>query len=197
MKEKRGKMRGMTDGLRAAVEGAAKCAEISAAVGEVYAEAQVQIDQRKPRCEMSGRCCRFEEYGHRLYVTTLELAAFVQQLPAVSRRLPVKQDRLPVLATGNGQLTTDSAGCPFQRNRLCTVHPIRPFGCRIFFCDPASTDWQNDAYERFHARLKVLHADLNVPYFYVEWRRALGDLGVTAGVSRGVSGSVSGGETSF
>jgi len=61
------------------------------------------------------------------------------------------------------------------------VHAIRPFGCRMFFCDATSTAWQNEAYEQFHARLKRLHEELGVPYFYVEWRQALGALGLSAG----------------
>jgi Fe-S-cluster containining protein len=67
----------------------------------------------------------------------------------------------------------DGTGCPFQANKLCGVHPFRPFGCRMFFCDPTSTQWQNDHYERFHANLKRLHETLGVPYAYVEWRQAL------------------------
>src|SRR5688572_18879813 len=168
----------MTDGLRDAVNAAAQRPEVAAGIEALYADVQAAIDERRPRCDASGRCCRFEEYGHRLYVTTAELAAFATQLPVVSCQLAVKDRGLAVLATGNSQLATSSPGCPFQQAKLCTVHPIRPFGCRIFFCDPTSTDWQNDAYERFHARLKDLHRELNVPYFYVEWRRALGELGL-------------------
>ena len=51
----------------------------------------------------------------------------------------------------------------------------------MFFCDATSTEWQNDAYERFHARIQQLHAELGVPYFYVEWRAALRALGLAAG----------------
>src|SRR4051794_28734198 len=54
--------------------------EVRRAVGELYASVQREIDARRPRCEISGRCCRFEEYGHRLYVTTIELAAFAHEL---------------------------------------------------------------------------------------------------------------------
>jgi hypothetical protein len=56
---------------------------------------------------------------------------------------------------------------------LCGVHAIRPFGCRIFFCDPTAGDWQQQQYELFHAELKKLHERFDVPYFYVEWRFAL------------------------
>jgi hypothetical protein len=53
------------------------------------------------------------------------------------------------------------------------VHPIRPFGCRIFFCDPTAQLWQEQQYQSFHARLRTLHEDLQIPYYYVEWRQAL------------------------
>ena len=43
----------------------------------------------------------------------------------------------------------------------------------MFFCDATSTDWQNELYERFHSELKRLHETLDVPYFYIEWRRAI------------------------
>lgn len=133
--------------------------EAVAAVDALYADVQSEIDRRRPVCAVSGRCCRFEEYGHRLYVTTLELARFVRDLGPHERGEP-----------------WDGRGCPFQRKRLCTVHPIRPFGCRMFFCDATSTDWQNAAYERFHSELKRLHERLDVPYHYVEWRQALAEL---------------------
>lgn len=47
----------------------------------------------------------------------------------------------------------------------------------MFFCDPSSTEWQNEAYERFHAEIRSLHESLAVPYFYIEWRAALRMLG--------------------
>lgn len=148
--------------LRRAVTDASRRPEVRAAVGRLYADVQAEIDRRRPVCVVSGRCCRFEEYGHRLYVTTMELATFVAGLG--DRRAPDPWD---------------GTGCPFQSNKLCTVHAIRPFGCRMFFCDATSTQWQNEAYEQFHARLKRLHEEMVVPYAYVEWRQALKALGLT------------------
>lgn len=124
-------------------------------VEALYRDVQLEIDRRRPICVVSGRCCRFDEFGHRLYVTTLELAHFLHRLPPAHAR------------------ATNPGGCPFQREKLCTVHSFRPFGCRIFFCDATSTDWQHEMYERFHADLKRLHETLEVPYFYIEWRQAL------------------------
>lgn len=129
----------------------------------IYAEFQREVDQRRPRCDASGRCCRFQEYGHRLYVTTIELAAFVHAV-----RLRASQ---PVGGQRGGV-------CPFQIESLCSVHTIRPFGCRVFFCDPTAGEWQNEQYERFHAALRRLHEELDVPYRYLEWLSALKELGL-------------------
>jgi Fe-S-cluster containining protein len=148
----------MSKELQTVVTEASARADVCDAVLRVYADLQRQIDARQPLCSASGRCCHFDRYGHRLYVTTMELATFVHELNASGATIPA---------------AADPATCPLQVNRLCSVHPIRPFGCRIFFCDPTATEWQNEQYERFHARLKRLHDDLNVPYFYVEWRQAL------------------------
>ena len=133
--------------------------DVRDAVDNVYRALQDAIDLRRPLCSSSGRCCRFEEFGHRLFVTTLEMAAFVSQA------------NRPLNPPGwNG------TGCPFQLKGLCDVHRIRPFGCRVYFCDETSTDWQTEQYERLHMELKRLHVALNVPYFYVEWREALAAL---------------------
>ncbi|HEV7299374.1 MAG TPA: hypothetical protein VGN72_08420 [Tepidisphaeraceae bacterium] len=144
------------------VSTASRRPEVGAVVGQVYADLQGEIDARKPICSASGKCCRFEAYGHRLYVTTIELAAFVASL-----------DR-------SGPTPWDGTGCPYQVKGLCSVHTVRPFGCRIFFCDPTASQWQNDQYETFHNRLKAEHERLGVPYRYVEWRAALGELGLSA-----------------
>ncbi len=141
----------------AAVASAAARPEVIVAIADTYARVQAEIDARRPICEISGRCCRFESYGHRLFVTTAEMAAFVAQLPSPS----------PAIADWDG------TGCLFQVAGRCGVHGIRPFGCRIYFCDATSTQWQQDQYERFHAEIRAVHERLEIPYFYVEWREAI------------------------
>lgn len=149
--------------LRAAVRAAAGRPEVRDGVERVYADLAAEVAKRRPVCVVSGRCCRFEDYGHRLFVTTAELAAFVHGLESTSR----------TPAIGASLRAWDGTGCPFQVARLCGVHALRPFGCRVFFCDETATQWQNEAYEVFHARLKRLHEELGLEYFYVEWRQAL------------------------
>ena len=147
--------------LCGAVCQAAARADVRDAIANVYHALAEQVELRRPACVTSGRCCRFDEFGHRLFVTTMELAAF---------------SAAGGFANEVGSIDVD---CPFQRHKLCTVHSIRPFGCRVFFCDETSTDWQRRQYEAFHAELKRLHRRLDVPYFYVEWRDALRALSPT------------------
>lgn len=148
------------DQAREAIHSAAEREDVRVAITRLYQDVQKQIDARRPRCVLSGRCCHFEEFGHNLYVTTLELATFLNDL-----RHHLPSSHPPTLPT--------STGCPFQQNKLCSVHAIRPFGCRIFFCDSTSTDWQQEQYQIFHTRLRQLHDQLAVPYYYLEWRQAL------------------------
>src|SRR5947209_18642900 len=89
--------------------------EVVSAVGGLYAAVQRAVDARRPVCVVSGRCCRFEEYGHRLFVTTMELAAFLHEL------------RGSAIDTANRMAQWDGRGCPFQLNKLCSVHRFRPF----------------------------------------------------------------------
>lgn len=166
---------------RAAVVAAADRVEVLSAVDEIYDALAQQIAERRPICHTSGRCCRFEEFGHVLFVTTAEMAAFVARLPNPGHPTPEGPLArpggvpLPVLAApGSGQPNPGvAAACPHQAEGLCTVHAIRPFGCRVFFCDETSTDWQRRQYEVLHARLKAVHERLGVPYLYLEWRQAL------------------------
>ena len=64
-------------------------------------------------------------------------------------------------------------GCPFQVERLCSVHAIRPLGCRIFFCDPDAQAWQGSVYEQYHDEVRQLHDGRGIAYRYLEWRDGL------------------------
>lgn len=180
-----------SDLLRQAVSRARSNPRARALLDQVYQQLQKAIDQRQPACSASGRCCRFEEYGHRLYVTPLELGVFLDQIseplsPEVTPdHRPIQPlDPRPAAAQSGGVTVrlavltgrADAGGCRFQEGGLCGVHPVRPFGCRIFFCDPTAEQWQQDQYEQFHRQIKSAHAQLGIPYLYVEWRMALASL---------------------
>jgi len=160
-------------------------ARVAEAVRAVLAEADAEIAALKPVCQASGRCCKFEEYGHRLYVTAAELICFGEELgvpPDVNHRGTEgtedaqrddkgKQRRRVRLAQFFG--AEKQEGCPFQVEGLCTAREARPLGCRVYFCDPAAQAWQNALYEKYHARLQALHERFGLAYVYVEWRAGL------------------------
>ena len=140
---------------------AAGRADIREALQAVYLEIDHAVAALSPRCWLSGRCCNFDQYGHDLFVTGLEIAWALQQLDGEAR------DRL-----AGASLPSDGA-CPFQLEQVCTVHAIRPLGCRLFFCDPAAQSWQPRLHEQFLRQLRRLHEQHGLDYRYLEWRRGL------------------------
>lgn len=128
----------------------------------IYRRLAGEVVARSPICTTSGRCCKFESWGHRLYVTGLEAAYAWARLEGHAR---------PTAHTVRAAL--ERGGCPFQPDLLCTIHTIRPLGCRVFFCDQAATQWQEDVYERYLREVRSIHDDQGVPYIYAEWRALL------------------------
>lgn len=143
--------------------------ELMDAVASIYSELAREVEATSPKCEASGRCCKFETFGHRLYVTTAELAVFTSLLRPPALSAAGRSPRSLPMYVGRD-------GCPFQVENLCSVHTIRPFGCRIFYCDPAAEPWMTAAYERFHSQIVELHRRFEIEYRYVEWRQALTEL---------------------
>lgn len=163
--------------------------EVLGGLEDVYADAMREIAQRQPVCDASGRCCKFEQYGHRLYVTGLEAAYTVVRLDTeATQRLQSpgvagKRVSLTVLDASSLERARDEGGCPFQIDGLCSVHTIKPLACRTYFCDPTSTQWQHDLTERMHARIVRLHEEYAVEYRYAEWRAMLSLVVPTDGVT--------------
>src|ERR1700722_17072917 len=102
---------------------------------EVYDKADRAVTAAGPRCDASGRCCRFKEYGHTLFISHFEAELLLESAPPYTP--PVSPD-----------------GCPFQVEGLCTARDARPLGCRIYFCDPAYEETGNRVTEAAVAGLK-------------------------------------------
>ncbi|MEM6257066.1 MAG: hypothetical protein AAGI37_01975 [Planctomycetota bacterium] len=174
----------LTDSTWRVWDDAVRRDDIDRALRAFYADLDQAVADRRPVCNASGRCCKFEAYGHRLYVTGLEIAWFVNALgpapPKTStanspcvveasfalRQLEPATSRQPAATTPN---------CPYQIDGLCSTHAIRPLGCRAFFCEEGTEAWQQDTTERFLDRLKALHAGHDLPYAYMEWRAGLAE----------------------
>lgn len=120
----------------------------------IYDELECDIARAGPVCELSGRCCRFKEYGHTLFISRPEAELLFEQ-------------GLPENATA------DESGCPFQVNSLCTARERRPFGCRVYYCDPTFAGKGEALSERYIARLKQLHKETGTPWEYRPLHRFL------------------------
>jgi hypothetical protein len=121
--------------------------EVHQAVRDLYAQADRDVAAAGPVCEASGRCCRFKEYGHRLYISNLEAAVLLATAPAYEK--PVSADF-----------------CPFQLDNLCTAREPRPLGCRVYFCDPGYQETSHQITETYLARLKELAVAHGIDWLY-------------------------------
>lgn len=153
---------------------AARDPQISGELELVYERVAREVESRRPVCDASGRCCDFDAWGHRLYVTGLEAAYLLTRLRDLGQA-PLTPERIAAARA--------SGGCPFQRALLCSVHAIRPLSCRTYYCDPTSTDWQRDLTERCLTDLRALHDRHGLEYRYGEWRDMLDTLVAAPGVA--------------
>jgi Fe-S-cluster containining protein len=128
--------------------------ELRRRVLEVYAAADAAVGAAGPRCQASGRCCRFKEYGHTLFLSRFEAELLLETAPAYDQ--PVSPD-----------------GCPFQVGGLCTAREQRPLGCRIYFCDPDYQGRQTEITEDAIARLKEIADEFGTGWEYAPLHRFL------------------------
>jgi hypothetical protein len=116
---------------------------------QIYDDLAADLTRLAPVCDLSGRCCRFKDYGHRLYLSRTEAELLLSEgLPADS------------------QINAES--CPFQQGLLCTAREKRPFGCRVFFCDPKYAGQAEVLSEKYLEELKELHRETNTRWEYGE-----------------------------
>lgn len=146
--------------------------EVRRRIVTIHDEVASRIRERDPVCTASGRCCDFERYGHRLYVTGLETAMTLDAIP-----------RERALGDGDIERARSAGTCPFVVGGLCGVHPVRPVGCRVYFCDPSAQLWVNELAEFAADAVKRVHDDFGIEYRYTEWRAML-SMFREAGVAR-------------
>ena len=80
-------------------------------------------------CDASTDCCRFGVTGREPYPTAIEVAELARAVRARGG-IPKSRTRLPIAGERRCQLLSDAG--------QCHVYASRPFGCRTFFCDPAT-----------------------------------------------------------
>src|SRR2546423_169126 len=119
------------------MEPSGELAALQGAVLAIYREVDAAVAAAGPVCVASGRCCRFKEYGHVLFISNLEAAVLLENAPPYAQ--PVTPDY-----------------CPFQDGNLCTAREPRPLGCRVYYCDPNYQETGNSLTETYLRRLKEL-----------------------------------------
>src|SRR5262245_5475584 len=122
--------------------------ELRRAVLELYSEVDREVAAAGPVCIASGRCCRFKEYGHTLFLSNLEAEVLLAAAPPYDP----------------ASITPD--GCPFQKGNLCTAREPRPLGCRVYYCDPNYQETAQEISEKYLRRLKLLAEEHGVGWNY-------------------------------
>ena len=116
----------------------------------LYDELDAEVAALAPVCRLSGRCCRFAEYGHTLFLSAPEFALLLADAPPPSRPLD------------------DGQTCPWQDQAgRCDAREARPLGCRVYFCEPSAYQGPSHALsESYIARLKALADSGGLPWGY-------------------------------
>jgi Fe-S-cluster containining protein len=127
------------------------------AIQEIYHDIDKSIESVNPSCENCGSCCDFDSFGHRLYVTTLEMLYFFSGLENSPARKPATT------------ATPPTAGrCPYRQPDGCVMREYRPASCRIFYCRDLDVNFQNELTEQVLDRLRRLHEQFNAVYCYAD-----------------------------
>jgi hypothetical protein len=115
----------------------------------LYTELDDDVARAGPVCALSGRCCRFAEYGHTLFLSAVEAAVLLADAPPPVRPLD------------------EGLTCPWQdASNRCTAREARPLGCRVYFCDPSYQERAHTLTETYLRRLRDLVDRLGLPWGY-------------------------------
>ncbi len=138
----------------------AKTDRIAQQVARIYNwldQCLAQSADDSEQCAACGRCCDFDAFDHRLFVTSPEIVYFEHHLQP-SRRKPMP-----------------GGICPHKTAGKCSVYPHRFAGCRIFCCktDPAL---QSRLSEQVSRKFKELCIQFKIPYRYCDLKTALNQI---------------------
>jgi hypothetical protein len=122
----------------------------------LYEQLDQEVARLGPICQLSGRCCRFAEYGHTLFVSAAEVQFLLRASPKPHRPL----DR--------------GETCPWQDSQgRCTARAARPLGCRVYYCDASYQSAAFEISERYITQLKRLTENHGLPWNYAPLHRHL------------------------
>ena len=128
--------------------------QIADSVATIYRSIDHGATQAGAGCEQCGKCCDFEEFGHRIFVTSAEMVYFIHNTKEPLR--PAKDGR-----------------CPYNIDGQCSVYEHRFAACRVFYCK-GDADLQSKLAETAIRDLKSICDKFGITYRYTDLPTALG-----------------------
>jgi len=119
-------------------------------VGKIYKLIQATLDtlpHLAGKCNACGKCCNFESYDHRLYITPPEIQYLAFHIGDENIR------------------KMNNGACPYNEKGKCAVYNYRFASCRIFCCN-GDKEFQSRLTESTIAALKQLCVKFELPYSY-------------------------------
>ncbi|MBL7153636.1 MAG: hypothetical protein ISS79_07955 [Phycisphaerae bacterium] len=126
-------------------------------VGRVYQWLDSRLHsaaEKAGRCDVCGKCCDFDTFDHRLFVTPPELTYLVANLG------------------GEKPKAMPTSRCPYNIAGKCSVYEYRFAGCRIFCCK-GDKDFQSGLSESALKEFKSICVEFDIPYRYSDLAGAL------------------------
>lgn len=126
-------------------------------VEEIYNNIHQELSENtneSESCNACGKCCNFEKYDHRLFLTTPEMIYLKEKL---------KPQKLKKMTTGI---------CPYNSDGKCQIYNLRFAGCRIFCCN-SNENLQAELSESAIRSFKKICPQFQIPYLYTDLKTAL------------------------
>ncbi|PKL47368.1 MAG: hypothetical protein CVV39_05795 [Planctomycetes bacterium HGW-Planctomycetes-1] len=143
--------------------GSSTALKICKQVSQIYDWLDSQIKSMNVECQTCGKCCNFDAFGHKLFITTPELLYFKKNI-VISSEVPINRD--------GAEKSIQKNICPYLKDGKCAARNFRFAGCRIFFCK-ADSEKINKLSEQAIEKFKTLCDEYNFPYRYVNLATAL------------------------
>lgn len=112
-----------------------------------WLDSQIAANISADACSACGDCCKYEQFAHRIYVTTPEIIFLKNKL---------NTEKLKSAKDGT---------CPYQIDNKCSIRDYRFAPCRIFFCN-ADQNLQSQLSEKYLIKIKEICEEHNIEYKY-------------------------------
>ncbi len=127
-------------------------------IQNIYNQLDRHLEAANPHCDSCGKCCRFDDYDHKLFATTLEMLYFFHGLQTLQENGIFKNIR------------ANPHACPFLFKAGCQIRDWRTAGSRYCFCQSLNRVFQSDLSESILKQLRSAHYQIGAIYLYADLR---------------------------